>query len=64
VFAVHEQPLSGVLDAVGGEGMELPDELAPDPNLRAARNQIRAVGVSIREALADDDRLIAGLVER
>jgi hypothetical protein len=44
--------------------MDLPDELAPDPNLRAARNQIRAVGVSIREALADDDRLIAGLVER
>jgi len=44
--------------------MELPDELPPDANLRAARNQIRAVGASIREALAADDRLIAGLVER
>ena len=40
------------------DGLELPDELAPDPELRAARNELRAVSASIREALAADERLV------
>ena len=32
----------------------------PDADLRAARNEIRAVGASLREALAADDALTAG----
>ncbi|WP_344219816.1 hypothetical protein [Kribbella sancticallisti] len=35
----------------------LPDEQVPDPNLRAARAEIRAVGASLRQALAKDDEL-------
>jgi len=51
---VQERP------ADGDEGVELPDELAPDPDLRAARNEIRGVADGIREALAADDLLAAG----
>jgi hypothetical protein len=54
---VQDQPAGGVS---GDEGVELPGELAPDPELRAARNELRAVSASIREALAADDRLAAG----
>ncbi len=39
------------------DGLGLPDELAPDPELRAARNELRAVSASIRDALAADERL-------
>jgi len=51
---VQEQP-SG-----GDEVVELPDELAPDADLRAARNELRAVADGIRAALAADDALAAG----
>ena len=47
-------------DQPSGGGSELPDELAPDPDLRAARNEIHAVTGGIREALAADDLLLAG----
>ncbi|WP_433162802.1 hypothetical protein [Kribbella sp. CA-247076] len=40
--------------------MELPDEQAPDADLRAARREIQAVGTSLRDALAADDALAAG----
>jgi hypothetical protein len=36
--------------------LELPDELAPDPDLRAARHEIRAVAAGLRAALAADDQ--------
>ncbi|TCO30226.1 hypothetical protein EV652_105220 [Kribbella steppae] len=49
---------------VPGDGVpevsEVPDEQAPDADLRAARNEIRAVGATLREALAADDALVAG----
>jgi hypothetical protein len=51
---VQEQPSNG------DEGVELPDEQAPEADLRAARNEIRAVADGIREALAADDALAAG----
>jgi hypothetical protein len=38
----------------------LPDEQAPEADVRAARNEIRAVADGIREALAADDALAAG----
>jgi hypothetical protein len=38
----------------------LPDEQAPDPDLRAARAEVREVEAILRRALAEDDRL-AGL---
>lgn len=44
----------------GDDGVGPPDEFAPDPELRAARHEIRAVAAGLREALAADDRLIAG----
>jgi hypothetical protein len=56
---VH-QPSNGVPGVTGDVGVELPDESAPDPDLRAARNELRAVGASIRDALAADDLLAAG----
>ena len=43
-----------------GAGVELPDELAPDAALRAARNELQAVSATIRAALAYDDVLAAG----
>ena len=49
---------------VPGDGVpevsEVPEERAPDADLRAARNEIRAVGATLREALAADDALVAG----
>jgi hypothetical protein len=33
-----------------------PDDQAPDPSLRAARTEIRAVGAALRQALADDEQ--------
>jgi hypothetical protein len=49
-----------VQDQPSGGGSELPDELAPDADLRAARNEIRAVADGIRAALAADDIVAAG----
>ena len=54
---VQEQPAGGV---PGDDGVEVPDELAPDPDLRATRHEIRAVSSGIRDALAADDLLAAG----
>lgn len=54
---MQEQPAGGMS---GDDGVEVPDELAPDPDLRAARQEIRAVSSSIRDALAADDLLAAG----
>lgn len=42
-------------DQPSDEAVELPDELAPDPDLRAARHEIRAVADGLRAALAADD---------
>jgi hypothetical protein len=50
----------GVSEVPGNEGVGVPDEQAPDGDLRAARHEIRAVGASLREALAADDALVAG----
>ena len=36
---------------------ELPDEQAPDQDLRAARVRIREVGSTLRQALAADEQL-------
>jgi hypothetical protein len=36
---------------------DLPDEQAPDQDLRAARVQIRQVGSILRQTLADDVQL-------
>jgi hypothetical protein len=36
---------------------ELPDEQAPDQDLRAARVRIREVGSTLRQALAVDEQL-------
>jgi hypothetical protein len=38
------------------ERVEVPDELAPDPDLRAARNELRALSAILREAVAADER--------
>jgi hypothetical protein len=46
---VQEQPTDQI--------PELPDEQAPDQDLRAARVRIREVGSSLRQALAADERL-------
>ncbi|GAB2633682.1 hypothetical protein [Kribbella swartbergensis] len=54
-----DRPSNGGPAESRGEGVELPDEVAPDADLRAARNEIRAVGASLREALAADDALAA-----
>lgn len=35
----------------------VPDEQAPDPNLRAARKEIRDVESMLRKAIAEDDEL-------
>jgi hypothetical protein len=49
---VEKQPSDGDLG--------LPDELAPDPDLRAARHEIRAVAAGLRAALAADDEAATG----
>ena len=56
-----EQPSDGTRDVDRGEGVELPDEQAPDADLRAARREIQAVGTSLRDALAADEALAAGV---
>ncbi|MFI7068312.1 hypothetical protein ACIBL3_45515 [Kribbella sp. NPDC050124] len=48
---MQNQPSDG---AVG-----VPDQLAPDPDLRAARHEIRAVADGLRAALAADDQAAA-----
>ena len=53
---VQEQP-------VGDDGVEVPEELAPDLDLRAARQEIRAVSSGIRDALAADDVLAHGTAQ-
>lgn len=35
----------------------VPEEQAPDPNLRAARKEIRDVESMLRKAIAEDDEL-------
>jgi hypothetical protein len=35
----------------------VPDEQAPNPNLRAARTEIRDVESMLRKAIAEDDKL-------
>jgi hypothetical protein len=57
---VQDQPPNGVPDIARADGVDLPDASAPDPDLRAARNEIQAIGASLREALAADDALAAG----
>jgi hypothetical protein len=42
---------------------ELPDEQAPDQDLRAARMRIREVGSTLRQALGADEQL-AGATEQ
>ena len=54
---VQEEPAGGVS---GDVGVEVPDAFAPDPDLRAARHEVRAVSSGIRDALAADDLLAAG----
>lgn len=41
---------------------ELPDEQAPDQDLRAARVRIRAVGSTLRQTVATDEQ-VAGPTE-
>jgi hypothetical protein len=49
---VQNQPSDGAV--------ELTDEPAPDPDLRAARHEIRAVADGLRAALAADDQSVTG----
>ena len=52
-------PSDGVPGVSEAEGLGLSDEAAPDPELRAARHEIRAVAAGLRAALAADDLLAA-----
>ncbi|GAA1598113.1 hypothetical protein GCM10009789_60080 [Kribbella sancticallisti] len=57
LFSVIDKGVPTVPDQPTEPMPGLPDEQVPDPNLRAARAEIRAVGASLRQALAKDDEL-------